>query len=250
MFKNIVKATAQDCRRQLSSAKPKPKVRLGLTGAPGVGKGTFAARIGPHFGIPFISTGDLIRAEIKSGSDLGKRIKQISESGQLVSDEIVADMVRKRLSQPDTDRGFLLDGYPRRLTQADQLAQITPLDVVLNISLREDILIQKMISRRVCDKCGRGYNVADIRQGDIVMPPLLPKVEGKCDTCSGPLVQRRDDTEEVVRRRLEIYQQETKPLLDYYAKQGVLLEFNVKRGIEDTPQLIKMLEDFVNKKTA
>jgi adenylate kinase family enzyme len=146
-----------------------------LLGAPGVGKGTFASRLGPHFGIPAISTGDLIRAEIKTASTLGRQLKAITDAGRLVSDEVMSEILKKRLSLADTARGFLLDGYPRRVTQAEALNRIQPLDAVVNIGLREDILINKISSRRVCEKCGANFNLANIQDGEINMPPLLPK---------------------------------------------------------------------------
>ncbi len=179
-MKSVAAAVTSVPVRGVATAAKKP-LRWCFLGAPGVGKGTFAGRVAPHFGIPTISSGDLIREEIKRGTALGASIKATNDAGQLVSDEIVTKMIATRLSQPDTKNGFILDGYPRRVSQAQALSRITPLDLVLNIDLREDILVLKAISRRVCSGCGKGYNVADIQNGDIRMPPLLPKKAGICD---------------------------------------------------------------------
>lgn len=225
-----------------SAARP---LKIALLGAPGVGKGTFAARIGPKYNIPFISTGDLVRAEIKSGSELGKQIKQTSEKGGLVSDDIITQMLIKRLQQDDTKNGFLLDGYPRRVTQAEQLAKFTDLDLVLDFELADKFLVMKISERRVCEKCGTNFNLADINEGDIVMPPLKPKLHGVCDKCSGKLFQRADDEESIVRNRLEVYKRETFPLLEFYRKRGNLQVWNVKKGLGDVPALLEVIDKYL-----
>ena len=218
-------------------------IHLVLLGAPGVGKGTFASRIGPHYNIPAISTGDLVRAEIKKpNSSVGAEIKSISERGGLVSDSIILNMLQSRLQEHDAQNGFLLDGFPRRVTQADALNSMTYVSAVLNITLREDILINKICSRRVCSKCGRNYNLADIHEGEYVMPPLLPRKSGICDNDGGELIQRNDDTENIVRDRLKNYQDETYPLIEYYNKRGLLLTWDVKKGLDDTNELLAYLD--------
>jgi len=232
--------------RQFSVAAAQPKLYMALMGAPGVGKGTFAVRLGPHFGVPSISTGDLIRAEIKSGSALGQRLQAITDKGALVDDETMSEILRKRLTAPDTARGFLLDGYPRRLAQAEALQRLAPLDLVVNIDLREDVLITKISSRRVCERCGANYNLANIREGEIDMPPLLPKVDGVCDKCGSRLLQRTDDRVETVRDRLRIYHEQTQPLEKYYDRQGLLLNFQVRRGIGDLPELVRVISEFLS----
>jgi len=222
---------------------------MALMGAPGVGKGTFANKIGPYFGIPNISTGDLIREEIKRGTALGKQLKDITDRGELVSDETMGEMLKKRLSAPDTQRGFLLDGYPRRVSQAQSLEKMQALDLVFNIGLREDILVQKISSRRVCNNCGANYNIANIQQGEINMPPLLPKVDGVCDKCGGKeLVQRSDDTEDTVRQRLAVYQKQTMPLIDYYKRRGILVEFQVKKGVADFPEIASIITKYLQQR--
>lgn len=211
------------------------------------GKGTFAARISPKFNIPHISAGDLVRAEIKAKTPLGLSIKAINDAGQLVSDDIVIGMVKQRLSLPDCSNGYLLDGFPRRVSQAEKMREFAQLDAVVNIELKEDVLVTKAVHRRVCKACGHGYNTADIRMGEIVMPPLLPKDPSKCDKCAQPLelIQRQDDTEQVVRERLKLYHQETSPLIEYY--RAILHTFQVKRGLEDWPALEALLSQIVAK---
>jgi len=232
-----------------SSGSDKTKLFMALMGAPGVGKGTFANKLGPHFGIPNISTGDLIREEIKRGSELGKRLKAITDRGELVGDDIMSEMLRARLAKPDCGKGFLLDGYPRRVSQAESLERIQPLDLVLNITLREDVLVEKISSRRVCNQCGANYNIANIQQGEINMPPLLPKVAGVCDKCGGKeLVQRSDDTVATVRERLGVYKAQTLPLIQFYGQRNLLLNFDVKKGISDLPDILKLLSGYLQGK--
>lgn len=213
------------------------------------GKGTFATRLAPILGIPTISTGDLIRAEIKAGTPVGKQVKALTEKGGLVGDDIVLGLLKNRLQQPDVlSKGFMLDGYPRRVSQAETLSQLHPISLALNFTLDENILVEKALARRVCDSCGTGYNLANIQRDGYEMPPLLPKVEGKCDKCSGKLVTRVDDTEKIIRDRLEIYNKETFPIIEFYRKQGKLMEFKVKKGVADLPDLVKQLEQRLNLK--
>ncbi len=141
----------------------------------------------------------------------------------------------------------LFSGYPRRVSQAERLSSFQSLDLVVNIELEESVLIEKTISRRVCSKCGQNYNIADIKRGDIEMPPLLPKVSGQCDACASPLIQRADDQEKIVKDRLALYWKETFPLLQYYEKQGNLMRFQVKKGLADLPQFIKQVENAIKK---
>ena len=220
-----------------------PQRRFALLGAPGVGKGTYARFIGPNYSIPFISTGDLVRAEIASSSSLGQRIKSATNRGELLDDDVVFKLLSNRLDAPDCTNGFLLDGYPRRVSQAERLSRLYRLDLVINLVLREDILVRKLSARRVCSGCGKNYNVADINDGEYVMPPLLPKQHNKCDVCGGELVQRSDDTEKVVRDRLVIYERETHPLVDYYERERVLVKFEVKKGVADVPRLLAVIQE-------
>lgn len=229
-------------------------LRAVLLGAPGSGKGSFGKFIAHYFQVPIVSTGDLIRAEIKRQSPLGKDIQSLAAAGTLVGDDVVFALLQDRLQQADTQSGFILDGFPRRLTQAETLAKVFPspapatgiasraVNCVLNISLREDVLVRKAVARRVCDGCGAGYNVAHVFEGTIRMPAILPRTPNACDACGGPLVQRADDTEETIRRRLAIYHEHAAPLLDFYARQGLLLQWDICNGLEDVPRLVRELD--------
>jgi len=226
---------------------PRP-LNLAIMGAPGVGKGTFATRLSPLFDIPTISTGDLIRAEIKLESAIGREVREITENGGLVDDEIVMKLLEKRLNQRDaTLKGFLIDGYPRRVSQAETLAYLRPISLAVYLTLDREILVEKALARRVCEDCGTGYNLADIRRGHYDMPPLLPKQPNKCDKCGGKLVTRADDTEEIIRNRLAVYDAETQPIVDYYRKQGKLMEFEVKKGVKDLEELTQLIKSNLKK---
>jgi len=188
-----------------------------LLGAPGSGKGTQAERIAPAFGLPHISTGDILRGSVKAGTELGRTAKRFMDSGELVPDEVVIGIIRERLGEPDTAAGFMLDGFPRTLEQATALDEMLAgagraLRFVLLIDVPEEELVQRLAGRRACRSCGRGYNV--------VFDP--PKVEGVCDTCGGELFQRDDDNEDTVRNRLTVYRRQTEPLVGYYRGKGIL----------------------------
>jgi len=214
-------------------------------GAPGVGKGTFATRLAPLFGVPTISTGDLIRAEIKGNTEVGQQVKALTERGGLVGDDVVLQLLKNRLAAPDAAKGFILDGYPRRVSQAETLATLRPLGLAVNLVLDEKILVEKALARRVCAHCGSGYNLANIVRDGYFMPPLLPKAPGLCDKCPpavGKLTTRADDTESIIRERLRVYERETFPILDFYRKQGLLLEFEVRKGVADLDELRGKIE--------
>ena len=201
------------------------------------GKGTFASRLSPLYTIPTISTGDLIRAEIKRQSPVGLQVKALTEKGGLVSDDIVLELLRDRLAQSDAAMGFIIDGYPRRVSQAETLASLAPVSLAVNLRLEQAVLVEKALARRVCSKCGTGYNLANICRDGYHMPPLLPRVQGQCDRCASPLITRADDTEKIIRDRLRIYEEETFPIIDFYRQQGKLLEFEVKKGVADLDDL-------------
>jgi len=214
-------------------------------GPPGVGKGTYASRVSPILGIAHISTGDIFREEVKKGTALGKKIKGIMESGGLVSDGIVIEALAKRLKKPDCRKGFILDGFPRTLEQARALDGMLKIDAALNIVLPEDILIEKISARRVCRACGDIYNIASIHRQGIEMPPMLPKKEGKCDKCGGGLYQRADDKPGVIRERLRNYDRQTKPLIEYYTKKGLLKDFYATAGPEKmVPKIVELLRKY------
>lgn len=212
-------------------------------GPPGSGKGTYASRLSPKLGIPHISTGDLFRENMKNHTGLGKTAQTYIDKGQLVPDEITANMLRERISRPDCNHGFILDGYPRTIPQAELLDTMTHVDVVLNFIWPKELLIKKLAARRICKKCGWIYNVADIHHGDIHLPPLLPKQEGICDKCGGELYQRDDDKEEVIAERLVIHDEQTRPLIDYYEKKGLLKNVDLLGSPEImVPKILEILE--------
>jgi adenylate kinase len=190
-------------------------MRLILLGPPGAGKGTQAAFIKQRFGIPQISTGDMLRAAVKAGTPLGAEAKKVMDAGRLVSDDVIVGLVRERLKQADCGHGYLLDGFPRTLPQAEALrASGVPLDYVLEIDVGEDDIVQRMSGRRVHPASGRNYHVK--------FNP--PKVPGKDDVTGEPLIQREDDREETVKKRLQVYREQTRPLVEYYSKWAALGE--------------------------
>jgi len=221
-------------------------MKLVFLGAPGVGKGTYASIISKELGIAHISTGDLLREEVKKGSELGLKVKVYMERGELVPDELVNKMLEERIKKDDCKNGFILDGYPRTISQAKELEKITKIDLVLNIKLRKDILIKKLTARRVCRKCGKIYNIADIKEKGIHLPPILPKKEGICDDCGGELYQRLDDDPKVIKERLEVYEKQTKPLIEFYKKKRLLKDIEVIGGPEImVPKIIEMIKKSV-----
>jgi adenylate kinase len=184
-------------------------MRLILLGPPGAGKGTQAAQIRDKFGIPQISTGDMLRAAVKAGTSLGVAAKKVMDAGQLVSDDIIIDLVKERLKAPDCRNGYLFDGFPRTIPQAEAMKNASvPIDYVLEIDVPDEEIITRMSGRRVHPASGRSYHVK--------FNP--PKAEGRDDATGEPLIQRDDDREDTVRKRLEVYRAQTRPLVDYYGK--------------------------------
>jgi len=208
-------------------------LKLMIMGPPGAGKGTQAEVLVKELGITHISTGDMFRAAIKEGTEMGKKAKEYMDKGQLVPDEVVVGMVKDRLSQPDCVKGFLLDGFPRTLPQAEALSKTIDemgikLDGVINIDVPRERLMARLTGRRVCKGCGASYHV-------IFNPP---KAESVCNTCGGELYQRSDDNEETVSNRLDVYEAQTQPLIDYYKERGLLLNIN---GDQDIDKVLKEL---------
>ncbi len=202
-------------------------MNLLIMGPPGAGKGTQAEYLIKEFGLTHISTGDMFRAAIKEGTAMGKKAKEYMDAGQLVPDEIVVGIVRDRLSQADCRQGFLLDGFPRTLPQAAALDKTLAemginLDGVINIDVNRDKLMARLTGRRVCKGCGASFHV-------LFNPP---RAIGVCDNCSGELYQRSDDNEETVGNRLDVYEGQTQPLIDYYRNQGLLLNINGDQNID------------------
>ena len=202
-------------------------MRIILLGPPGAGKGTQAAGIVEKYNIPHISTGVIFRKNIKEGTDLGKKAKEYMDQGLLVPDELTVGLVTDRLSQDDCKNGFMLDGFPRNVAQAQQLGQYLnsvdlALDRVINIEVDKDILVGRAVGRRICKSCGATYHVE--------FNP--PKVDGTCDVCGGELYQRADDNEETVSKRIQVYLDETKPLADYYSNEGIIANINGEQSID------------------
>ena len=198
-------------------------MNLILLGAPGAGKGTQAELLVEKLSIPAISTGNMLREAMANGTDLGKQVKQYMDGGLLVPDELILGIVAERVTQPDCSNGFILDGVPRTLAQAEALdAKGVRIDHVVSIEIDDAVIEGRMTGRRVCSKCGASYHIA----------ANPPKTEGTCDQCGGDLVIRKDDAPETVRRRLEVYHESTEVLKDYYAKTGKLRIIEGNQSIE------------------
>ncbi len=208
-------------------------MKLVLLGPPGAGKGTQSVVLCKKYVIPHISTGDMLRESIKTGQSLGLKAKSYMDKGELVPDEVVTGIVVDRLARPDAKKGFILDGFPRTLKQAEDLDVAltnigSGIDLVIYFATSSDVAIARLSGRRVCKKCGFNYHVKNIP----------PKKEGVCDKCGGELFQRLDDKEETVRNRLKVYEAQTKPLIDYYMKKGILKKVS---GDMDVDELFKAL---------
>lgn len=203
-------------------------------GAPGAGKGTQADLICSHYKIPHISTGDIIRQALKTGTELGKQAKGYIEKGLLVPDELVIDIIKERIIKEDCKDGFVLDGFPRTIAQAEALDNMgVKIDKVLNFHVEDSDIIKRMSGRRVCDKCGSTFHIE-----------FNPSENGEmCDKCTGTLIQRKDDKPEIVKDRLDVYHKETEPLIDYYEKQNMLFTINGNADINEiTKEAIAIIE--------
>jgi adenylate kinase len=203
-------------------------MRTILLGPPGAGKGTQAETIVKEFSIPHISTGDIFRSNIKEGTSLGKKAKEYMDQGLLVPDELTVELVKDRLLNDDCKNGFLLDGFPRTIAQADALegalkSMNQHLDYVVNIEVDSNLLITRAVGRRICKDCGQTYHMTFNK----------PSKEGICDKCGGELLQRKDDTEETVSKRISVYQEQTAPLIEYYSNKGILVNINGEKPIAE-----------------
>ena len=203
-------------------------MKLIMLGAPGAGKGTQAKKIAEKYNIPHISTGDIFRANIKNGTELGQKAKTYMDQGLLVPDELVVDLVMDRFAQPDCENGYVLDGFPRTIPQAEALDAAlekagAKIDYAINVEVPDENIIRRMSGRRACVACGATYHLVHIP----------PKTEGICDTCGKELILRDDDKPETVQKRLDVYHEQTQPLIDYYTKQGALVEVDGTVDMED-----------------
>ncbi|MCD6168958.1 MAG: adenylate kinase [Candidatus Latescibacteria bacterium] len=213
-------------------------MRLVLLGPPGAGKGTQAARLAERYSVPHISTGDILRQAVREGSELGIKANSYIAEGKLVPDDLILDLIQHRLKSEDGRRGFVLDGFPRTISQAEGLNELLSssnekLDAVVSIEIDPKLLVRRLSSRRICPSCGRNYNL-------ISSPPQRP---GICDLCGTELIQREDDREQTVINRLKIYTKQTAPLKEFYRSKGLLKQIDGEGSIEDVCQrIIKALQ--------
>lgn len=216
-------------------------MKMILLGPPGAGKGTHAKILSEKYKAPQLSTGEILRAHIRDNTELGKKAKEVIEKGGLVSDDLVNAMMFDEMKRSGLDRGFILDGYPRTIGQAEALdgflkKEHTKMDVVLDFATTEGMIMERLSGRRVCAKCGGNYHIRNIK----------PKVEGVCDNCGSKLTTRKDDEPETIKNRLKMYDKETKPLIEYYKKQGTLQEipgdYDIKELQEVITELFKKLK--------
>ena len=204
-------------------------MNLILLGAPGAGKGTQAEIICAKLNIPAISTGNILRAAVKDGTEMGLKAKSFMDAGALVPDEVIIGILKERLAQPDCANGFILDGVPRTIAQAEAIEKMgIRIDKVLELSVADDVIVNRMGGRRVCESCGASYHVVNIP----------PKKEGVCDVCGGALKQRKDDDPETVRDRLAVYHKETEPLKGFYEARGILKTVEDQSTVDGTTQAI------------
>ena len=206
-------------------------MNLIFLGAPGAGKGTLANMLSREYNIPQISTGDLFRAAVKEGSELGKQVRGIMEKGELVPDSLTIELVRERLAKPDAGDGYILDGFPRTIAQADALAGFQKTDGVIDFSISDELVIRRLSGRRVCRSCGAIYHVDN----------LPPKEEGKCDRCGGELYIRDDDKKKKIKNRLRVYKEQTEPLIAYYRDKGLLREIDSSQSPQNSLEQIKKI---------
>jgi len=198
-----------------------PLVRVALVGPPGAGKGTQAKRIAQRTGLDHLSTGDILRDEVARETELGRAAKKYMDSGELVPDRVIVDMIGERIGAASP--GFILDGFPRTVAQAEALEDLSPLDAVISIDLPRDEVVARLTARRVCVDCGRIYNLS-------FRPPADPTT---CEICGGRLIQREDDREEVIRNRYDVYKRETEPLIAFYRERGLLREIDGRLGSDE-----------------
>lgn len=205
-----------------------------MLGAPGAGKGTQAAVLCEKLNIPTISTGNIIREALRSGTEMGLKAKSYMDAGQLVPDEVVIGIVKDRLQEDDCKNGYILDGFPRTIPQAEALDEMgANIDCVIDIEVADDVIVNRLSGRRVCENCGRPYHIESLK----------PKVDGVCDDCNGALVQRKDDQIDTIKNRLDIYHKETEPLVNYYKAQGKLKVVVGKDTVKaTTDEVFKVIE--------
>lgn len=210
----------------------KKPVNIILLGPPGVGKGTYAMILSKKYCIPHISAGDLFRDSVKNNTELGKKVREYLNSGKLVPDKMTIQLIKERLKKEDCKNGFVLEGFPRTIGQAKALKEFKKIDIVLNFVASDEVIMDRLSGRRTCKECGAMFNVKNVP----------PKVEGICDVCGGELYQREDETPEVIKKRLQEYEQKTKPLVGYYKKEGLLGNINANPTFEEINKIISQCD--------
>lgn len=208
-----------------------------LLGPPGVGKGTVAAILSQKYAIPHISTGNMLREAVAKGTALGKQAKEFMDAGRLVPDELVTRMVQERLSQSDCKKGFILDGYPRTSAQARALQEFAAVDAVLDFKAPFKAIVERISGRRTCRKCSATYHIKHSQ----------PKKEGVCDSCGGELYQRSDEQPGIITERLRVYDEQNKPLIDYYRNEGLLTEIDASYHITEVDRIVKQCDEALGK---
>jgi adenylate kinase len=208
-----------------------------LLGPPGAGKGTYARILSKKYNIPTISVGDIFRAAIKEETELGKKVKAYVSSGDLVPDEIVVEVVKNRLNKDDCKQGFLLDGYPRTVYQAEVMPSFKKIGVALNFVVPDEVIMERIGGRRTCNKCAATYHIKNIP----------PKVEGICDKCGNQLLQRADEKPEVIKNRLEVYREKTKPVADYLRTKDLVTDIDANYPIEEVDKIISQCDKHIQK---
>lgn len=224
----------------MNSYRGDDNVKTIIFGAPGAGKGTYSTRLKAKLGVEIIAMGDIFRAQVKENSDLGKKVKSYVEKGALVPDEIVVEVLKQHLAKIPDGSGVILDGFPRTLEQAKTLETILQLDVILLLDVPDWIIIERLSSRRICKNCNAVYNIRFLK----------PKIENVCDKCNGELYQRSDDSPDVIKNRLKIYQDQTSPLLIYYKEKNIPIITSKTTAIDTPPELLveRMFEELMKLK--
>ncbi len=208
-------------------------MRIVALGPPGTGKGTYATMICKKYSLLHISTGDLLREEKKSGSELGNKIGELIDSGHFVPDEMITELLKKRISQPDAENGFLLDGYPRNIAQAEALEGITEIDHVLNFQATKETILERLGGRITCKACSAIFHEKFIK----------PVEEGKCDKCGDDLYKREDQAPEIIKKRLEVYEEQTAPMIEHYRVKGTIHDINANLPIERVDEIMAEVDE-------